>query len=378
MYLKKILLAFAFIVSIFSSTAWSMDDFPKEGALYRIKSQYGNDGKGINCLNSWGIDKGKGRSGVATCDHGKHASHQLWYFEKDGEYQGIKFYKIKNKHSENNLYSWGGLGKDAVGMSTFSDDGYPNGLWYFEKSGDLYRIKSFRNQFDNGDCLGFNSLCGFKCSASADTGQGTIGMQTCKAPNSHELWYLEKDEKFNPKPTLARLDKLEKFNGQLELFGSSFVSGAAYSLIPEVIRDGIEFSGYPRYANIAATVIQGGMIVCNTVSYAPIITGVAVRTGANWLGCPPQVSTILGSTAAVVASVCQSQEAALDCMTNYAIAFAGSCAGSALALQTKSWVYGLWNNSGNISKEELIVCKQGGLKPSPSGEDFSMMRHGRI
>jgi len=149
-----------------------------------------------------------------------------------------------------------------------------------------------------------------------------------------------------------RLRNLEQLNEQVNLFRSSFVSGAAYSLIPEVIKDGIEFSGYPKKAaNVAAMVAQGAMVAYNTVdplnppSYASTITGMAARYGSDYLGYSNDTSIIVGSTVAVVTTVLFSpEETTLDCITGCAIALAGSYAGSTLALKAKSWIYDFWHN----------------------------------
>jgi len=149
-----------------------------------------------------------------------------------------------------------------------------------------------------------------------------------------------------------RLRNLEQLNEQVNLFRSSFVSGAAYSLIPEVIKDGIEFSGYPKKAaDVAAMVAQGAMVAYNTVdplnpsSYASTITGMAAKYGSGYLGYSNDTSIIVGSTVAIVTTVLSSpEETTLDCITGCAIALAGSYAGSTLALKAKSWIYEFWHN----------------------------------
>jgi hypothetical protein len=162
-----------------------------------------------------------------------------------------------------------------------------------------------------------------------------------------------------------RLTECQSENSELgnsQLFSSSFLSGAVYSLIPEMIRDGIEYTGYPELSNIAETVVQGGIILYNTEYYVPVIAGVAVRTiAAKCLGCSPQTSTTLGSTAAVLFSVVPalifSQETALDCIVNCSLAVGGSYAGSTVALKAKSWIYDKWNYYNSNKKEGLLVAK---------------------
>ncbi|MBP6951540.1 MAG: hypothetical protein KBD36_05620 [Alphaproteobacteria bacterium] len=128
-----------------------------------------------------------------------------------------------------------------------------------------------------------------------------------------------------------------------ELFFSSFLRGGAYTLLPELFRDVLEFRGYSRASNVVATIIQGGIIAYNTSSYAPAAAGILVKTGLNKLGFSERSSTIAGSTAAVIASLSQklifSSESVLDCVVDVTIGVAGSYAGSILALKAKSWVY---------------------------------------
>ena len=131
-----------------------------------------------------------------------------------------------------------------------------------------------------------------------------------------------------------------------QLFRSSFLSGAAYSLLPEIFRDILDSKGYFQTSDIVATIIQGGIIVYNTSSYVPTITGMSVRYGLNQLGFSRQASTVAGSTTAIAASLSQklifSQESVFDCVIDCALGVSGSYTGSTLALKTKSWVYELW------------------------------------
>ena len=129
------------------------------------------------------------------------------------------------------------------------------------------------------------------------------------------------------------------------LFSSSFLSGAAYTVFPEISRDILEPRGYSRTSDVVAMMIQGGVILYSTSSYAPAITGIAVRYVFNELGFSPQASTIAGSTTAVAASFIQqlifSHETVLDTVVDCAIGVAGSYAGSSLALKAKSKIYEL-------------------------------------
>lgn len=142
-----------------------------------------------------------------------------------------------------------------------------------------------------------------------------------------------------------------------QLFTSSFLSGAAYSLVPEIVRDGLESRGYPRASNIVATIILGGMIVYNSPSYIAPVTGMVVRISCDQLGFSPKTSAIAGSTAAIAASLSQkliySHETVLDSVVDVAIGVAGSYTGSALALKAKTWVYSLWG-----SNNPIMVCEK--------------------
>ncbi|MBP6951032.1 MAG: hypothetical protein KBD36_00030 [Alphaproteobacteria bacterium] len=95
------------------------------------------------------------------------------------------------------------------------------------------------------------------------------------------------------------------------------------------------------------------MIVYNTSSYAPTITGMVVRVGFSQLGFSHQTSATAGNTAAIVASFSQklilSQETVLDCMVDVAI----GAAGSNLALKANSWIYELWGCNNSI-----MVCEK--------------------
>lgn len=143
--------------------------------------------------------------------------------------------------------------------------------------------------------------------------------------------------------------------GRYKIFYSSFLNGAAYTLLPELIRDTLEFRGYSRVSNAVATIAQGGMIVYNTSSYAPVVVGTLVRTSFSQLGFSQQDSITAGITASIVTSFSQklifSQETMLDCLVDVGIGVAGSYAGSALALKAKSWAYELFGYN------KPIVCE---------------------
>ncbi|MBY0273677.1 MAG: hypothetical protein K2X02_09800 [Alphaproteobacteria bacterium] len=131
-----------------------------------------------------------------------------------------------------------------------------------------------------------------------------------------------------------------------KIFSSSFINGAAYTLVPELIRDALEFKGYSRASNIVSTIVQSGMIIYNTSSYAPVVTGTIVRIGFRQLGFSQQDSNTAGITVAIVTTLTQklifSEETALDCIVDVALGVGGSYMGSTLALKAKSWVYQLF------------------------------------
>lgn len=142
-----------------------------------------------------------------------------------------------------------------------------------------------------------------------------------------------------------------------KLFRSSFLSGAVYSLVPEIVRDSLESRGYAGASNIVATIIQGGMIVYNSSSYVAPVTGIVIRISFSQLGFSSQTSSIAGSTAAIAASLSQklifSHETVLDSVIDVAIGVAGSYTGSTLALKAKTWVYELWT-----SNNPMLVCEK--------------------
>lgn len=244
MYIKKLLLIFAFILSIFSSTAWAMMDNlsdVEEKQICKVKPKKKTNKK---CLNN--------------CEN-----------KTDGDTVAKEDSQVKNAR---------------------------NRLWY-----------------DGGCCTG-------GCATQVNTyptGQG------------------EYDEEIS----------------RYKIFSSSFINGAAYTFLPELIRDVLEFRGYSRASNIVPTIVQSGMILYNTSSYAPVVTGMLVRTGFRQVGFSQQGSNTAGITAAIVISLSQklifSEETALDSIVDVAMGVGGSYMGSTLALKAKSWIYNLCgvNNS---------------------------------
>jgi hypothetical protein len=145
--------------------------------------------------------------------------------------------------------------------------------------------------------------------------------------------------------------------GRYKIFHLSFLNGAAYTLLPELIRDTLEFRGYSRISNVVATIVQGGMIVYNTSSYAPVVVGTLVRTSFSQLGFSQQDSITAGITASIVTSFSQklifSQEMVLDCLVDVGIGVVGSYAGSTLALKAKSWAYELFGYNKPVMRENV-------------------------
>ena len=309
----KRLLLFIFILLIISPTAWSMEPDLKQGQYYKIRNKFSD-----TCLNNRGDrENGQGSVTMQICAKDQDASHRLWRFEEDGQY-----YEIKNKFSENCLNNWGGqaIGVGQVTMQTCAQDqDVCHRLWYFEKDGQYYKIRN---------------KCSENCvdSGGRAIGQGTAAMQLCAKDQDADqrLWYFEKDGPHSP-PT------------GLKLLGYSFLNGAAYSLFPEIVRDVLDFRGYSGVSNIAATLVQAGLIAYNTTSYVPTIAGFTVKNGFSYLGFSEETSTTAGSTAAVLSNVVSGlileQEPAIDCVVNCAIAVCGSYAGSTLALKAKALAY---------------------------------------
>lgn len=206
------------------------------------------------------------------------------------------------------------------------DDGFSGSE---EKKGQVYKKKKSENCTDSCERKGSNIWYAGGCCQGA-----------CTQVNSLS----------------ANQGKFDEEISGFELFSSSFFRGAAYSLIPEVFRDTLDSRGYYRASNIVATIIQGGMIYYNS-SYVPAITGMVVRIGFSKLGFSDQVSTNVGVTVAIAASLSQklifSEETVLDSMIDVAIGVSGSFAGSSLALKTKSWVYQLFGYKKPVMCENV-------------------------
>jgi len=154
---------------------------------------------------------------------------------------------------------------------------------------------------------------------------------TAKGICNEELIKL-KEQLLCPKPTLQ--------SEMLQLVTSSFLKGAAYSILPEIVRNVLESRRYYGLSKIAPTLIEAGLIVYNTESYIPIFTCFAVRRGFRSLGFSEETSTTAASTAAVLANVVPSlifsQETSINYMLNCSLAILASYAGSTLALTAKS------------------------------------------
>lgn len=383
MSIKRLLITFAFMLLIFSSTGWAMDDGLSdiERHIYKIKSKSSG-----SCLSSGTSETDKNSTFMNMDANDEHASNRLWYFEKAGE-----FYKIKSKSSGNCLSSSFETNKgDTFMVMNAQDEKENNRLWYFEKTGEFYKIK--------------NKFSGTFLSSSFETANGSAFL-TVDAQDDHanyRLWYFEKAGELKNKSSAKCLDSCESEkdnyrksiqgeqakhkmsyvggcgpcapitntyatgqrgdNAETEidrytLFSSSFLSGAVYSLVPEIVRDALESRGCPL-ASAIAIIVQGGMIVYNSPSYFAPIAGMAVRIGFSQFGFSPQASSTAGITVVIVGSLVQtlifSQETVLDSVVDVAIGVAGSYAGSILALKAKSWVYEqLWGRN-----YPMIMCEK--------------------
>lgn len=375
MSIKKLLLTLMLLV--FTSTAWAMDDGLSgiESHIYKIKNKASE-----SFLSSGASETNKNNIITEMDAQGEHTKYRIWYFEKAGE-----FYKIKSKASETCLSGAFETDKGRVFMVMEAQDGQENKrLWSLEKSGEFYKIK---NNF-SGTCLS-NSF-------ETDINIPFLTVDTQDDNASYRLWYFEKAEALGkdknkssgtcsdscepekdnsrknvqeeqakntmwyaggcgpcvtPVSTYAtgQEDVTETEIDRYTLFSTSFLSGAAYSLVPEIVRDLLVSRGYHGVSNAVATIVQGGMIVYYSPSYIAPITGMVVRIGCSQLGFSPQASATAGSTVAVVLSLSEklvfSQETILDSVVDIAIGVAGSYAGSTLAFKAKSWVYGLWTRN---------------------------------
>lgn len=386
---KKLFLTFAFIVLVLSSAAWAMDNDLSdiESHIYKIKNKASG-----SCLSSSVAETDKICVLMERDTQDEHTSNRLWYFEKTGD-----FYKIKNKANGNCLSSdVSEIDRNNVFMGLDTQDEHTNNrLWYLEKVEGFYKIK---NKF-NGTCLSSGS--------AFETASNNICL-TVDAQDEHtnyRLWYFEnagelgqtknescgtcsdrcESEKDNDKknvqgeqakstmwyaggcgpcatPANAYATGQSEDGVEIEvdsytLFKTSFLSGAAYSLVPEIVRDALVSRGYSRVSNVVATIVQGGIIVYHSPSYIAPLSGMVVRIGCDQLGFSPKVSAIASSTVAVVISLSEkliySQETVLDSVIDVAIGFAGSYAGSTLALKAKSWVYGLLARN-----KPITVCEK--------------------
>ncbi len=155
------------------------------------------------------------------------------------------------------------------------------------------------------------------------------------------------DKSCPPPPASNPCPKVVELNIDLakhyELFGNSFLSGAAYSLIPEIIREALVSRGHQNASNITAMIIQGGMLFLYNTTPESIIIGIGTRNIFEQLGFSHQISAAAGSIASVVTvaykNLISSEAIIFDYMIHCAIAFTGSCAGSLFALQAKSWFW---------------------------------------
>jgi hypothetical protein len=307
------------ILRSFSDYLWSIEPQKDEG--YKICS---NAEAGIRCLEMTRSEKLKFTS--VKLSRPSLLEDQLWSIQpmEDG-------YAICSKNPYLQYRCLNGI---EVG-------GYPQIFWQLTKTD--YKLNGLE-KFDKQQDIRIDSL-------DSSNQQQDIRLEALEE-KLRELTRTDELQANDLSSFGNRLRSLEQLNEQVNIFRSSFVSGATYSLIPEVIKDAIEFSGYSKKAaNVAAMVAQGAMVSYNTIdpltpsSYASTITGIAARYGFSYLGFSNDASAIAGSTAAVVTTLLLNpEEASVDYLTRCSIALAGSYAGSTLLLKAKSWIYEFWHN----------------------------------
>jgi hypothetical protein len=310
--------------------------FEKAGEFYKIKSKSSE-----NCLSSaYETDKDRVFMVMDTQAQDEQEHNRLWYFEKTRE-----FYKIKNKFSGAFLSSVTTNGSPFLAVDT-QDDHANYRLWYFEKAGELDNVKN-----------NSSAKCLDSCESEKDNYRKSVQGEQAKHKMSYVGGCGPCAPLTNTYATGQRGDNAETEIDRYTLFSSSFLSGAVYSLVPEIVRDALESRGCPR-ASAIAILVQGGMIVYNSPSYFAPLAGMTVRIGCSQLGFSPQASSTAGITVVIVGSLVQtlvfSQETVLDSVVDVAIGVAGSYAGSTLALKAKSWVYEqLWGRN-----YPMIVCEK--------------------
>lgn len=382
MSIKKLFLALGLL--IFSLEVWSTNDEFLDIEAYKIQNKASG-----NYLSSNASQMDKSNTTTEIDEQNKHTTYQLWYFEKVGE-----FYKIRSKANKTCLSGTFETNKGKVFILTDEQEqGEQENkhLWSLKKFGEFYKIK--------------NKLNGAYLSDSSEISNHTpiLGINEQDDNTSYSLWYFEKAGgiKTENKSSKAYSDSYEferdnyrkSIQGEqekntiwydggcgpcatptntysiglegvkeeeidkYELFNTSVLRGAAYTLVPEIMRDTLVSKGYPQMSNVAATMIQGGMIVYHSSSYIPLMTGMIIKTGCSQLGFSPQVSSTAGSIATILLSLSEklifSQETIVESMVDIAIGVAGNYAGSTLALKAKSCIYGLWT-----SKNSKPVCEQ--------------------
>lgn len=142
-----------------------------------------------------------------------------------------------------------------------------------------------------------------------------------------------------------------------ELFGPSLFSGAAYTLLPEVVRDVLHSAGYSRTSHIP-TLLQGVIVAYNPASCVPFIAGVSMRTGLMCLGFSEQTASVAGSVTFGVTSVAQGMVFAPETVTDYMVNCAAALVGSCVVIKAKSWIYYRGGFDKFLNREALLDIMQ--------------------
>lgn len=211
-----------------------------------------------------------------------HKNYQLWYFEKAGE-----CYKIKSKSSGNYLSSACKTTTDSVWLSVDAQDEQENNqLWYFEKTREFYKIKNKSNGNYLSSVFETTNSCVFlaaealdekeagrlwyfekteelsksknntsrACSDSCEPEANNRRKNTQEEQTKNTMWYAGGcgpcGMPANTYATDQRVNDVETEIDKYTLLSTSFLSGAAYSLVPEIVTDVLTSRGYPRASTV--------------------------------------------------------------------------------------------------------------------------------
>jgi hypothetical protein len=212
--------------------------FEKAGDFYKIKSKACG-----RCLSrAFESDKHSAFTFMANDVQDGQENNRLWYLEKLGE-----FYKIKNKFSGTYLSST----SETVNTSGFltsdeQDDKINYRLWYFQKVEELGKTKDKSTE---------------TCSDNCESEKGNYKKNIQEEQTKYKMLYVGGCgpciTPVNTYGTGQREGNLEAESSKFALFRTSFLDGAAYSLVPEFIRDAMASRGYLRASTIVSTIVQG-------------------------------------------------------------------------------------------------------------------------